>query len=172
MKINTKFPMAVHILALLAMKDEMGEDCGCMQEEEREGGRGDCGCHSSGNEGCSCTSEMLAKSIGTNPVVVRRLISSLKEAGLVNCRPGVAGSSLGRDASQITLLDVYRAVRGQEDGMVLDVHTKACPRCPVGKNITAALEEPFARAQEAMEEKLREYTLSDIAFSIEEKRKK
>jgi len=61
--------------------------------------------------GSPLTSETLADSFGTNPVVVRRVLGKLKEAGLVLSRRGAGGGSvLARDASEITLRDVYLAV--------------------------------------------------------------
>lgn len=59
------------------------------------------------------SSETLAVTYGTSPVVVRRVLLKLKAAGLVESRRGVGGGTvLARDASAITLRDVYEAVAG------------------------------------------------------------
>jgi Rrf2 family protein len=60
------------------------------------------------------TSERIAASVNTNPVVVRRIVGALRNAGMVTVQPGVGGgATLAREPRDITLLDVYRAV---EDG--------------------------------------------------------
>ncbi|MEM8960925.1 MAG: Rrf2 family transcriptional regulator [Acidobacteriota bacterium] len=57
------------------------------------------------------TSETLARSYGTNPVVIRRTVSKLRKAGLVETQRGSGGgTSLARDPSTINLRQVYEAV--------------------------------------------------------------
>ncbi|MEM1070100.1 MAG: Rrf2 family transcriptional regulator [Planctomycetota bacterium] len=57
------------------------------------------------------TSETLAETYGTNPVVIRRVLSKLKHAGLVETRRGVGGGSvLARSPSKMNLRQVYEAV--------------------------------------------------------------
>ena len=139
MRINTKFPMAIHILAVAALNVD---------------------------DTMPSTSELIAKSVGTNPVVVRRLSSQLKTAGLICARAGVAGLSLAKDAEEISLLDIYKAVR-EEDEVIFDVHQNPSEKCGVGHNIQGALETPFAEAQRALENALESYRLSDITVEIQ-----
>lgn len=141
MRINTRFPVAVHILVLLALAGDKGR-----------------------------TSELMARSVNTNPVVIRRTIAMLKKAGLVEVRPGAAGTVLNRDADAVTLLDIYNAVKSSEDEPLFDVHPHPNPQCYVGSNIHEALWEPLSQAQKAMEEKLAEYTLAGVAQPIAKKR--
>lgn len=61
------------------------------------------------------SSDMIAGSVNTNPVVVRRTISQLKKAGILTSRAGVPGASLKKDPSEIALLEVYRAVQNKEE---------------------------------------------------------
>src|SRR5271169_2324333 len=62
------------------------------------------------------TSEFISCSVNTNPVVIRRLLGTLREAGLVESRTGVGGGwSLLREPEQITLLDILRAVEPQNE---------------------------------------------------------
>ena len=56
------------------------------------------------------TSDFLAESIHVNPVVIRRLLSQLKAAGLLSVQRGSGGASIAKPLSQITFLDVYRSV--------------------------------------------------------------
>src|ERR1700722_14969108 len=56
-------------------------------------------------------SEIVSRSLRTNPVVVRRLLKRMQQHGLVEIRPGKDGGvKLGRDPSQITLDQIYKAV--------------------------------------------------------------
>ena len=61
------------------------------------------------------SSEIIADSVNTNPVVVRRMISLLKKADILTSRAGVPGASLKKDPADISLLEVYRAVQKQEE---------------------------------------------------------
>ena len=54
------------------------------------------------------TSDFLADSIQVNPVVIRRLLSQLKAAGLVRVQRGSGGASMAKPLDQITFLDIYR----------------------------------------------------------------
>ena len=60
------------------------------------------------------TSEFIAGSINTNPVIVRRLLSTLKAAGLVNVAAGVGGVSLAKEPKDINLLEIFNAVNEKE----------------------------------------------------------
>ncbi len=109
-------------------------------------------------------SDFLAGSIGVNPVIVRTVISRLREAGIVTTRRGSSGAELARPLDEITLYDVYRAV-GSVDGEegLFRFHEQPNPECPVGRNIHRVLDSRLMDAQRAMEEKLRSVTLSEIA---------
>lgn len=57
------------------------------------------------------TTSNIAEHAGTNPVVVRRVLGKLREAGLVTSEKGPSGGwRLARDPRQITLADVYLAL--------------------------------------------------------------
>ncbi len=109
-------------------------------------------------------SEFLAGSIGVNPVIVRTVISQLREAGLVQTRRGSSGAELTKPLDEITLYDIYKAVGSvdEEEGL-FHFHEQPNPDCPVGVNIHRVLDRHLADAQRAMEEKLSLTTLADIA---------
>lgn len=133
---NTRFAVAVHILTIL----------------QSQGGE-------------PVTSEFIASSVGTNPSLIRRLISHLSRAGLVRAQRGTGGGAvLDRPAESITLLDVYRAV--DTDGDVIPIHRTWSIRCPIGRHIQAALESRFEAAERAMWEELARSTVADLARDV------
>ena len=108
------------------------------------------------------TSEFLAGSIQTNPVVVRRILGQLKKAGLIESSQGVAGITIPKPLDQITFYDVYTAVEPVEEGDLFRFHDSPNPDCPVGRNIHRLLDGKLREIQNAMEEKMRQYTLADL----------
>ena len=108
-------------------------------------------------------SEFLAGSIGVNPVIVRTVISQLREAGIVQTQRGSSGAELTKKLDEITLYDIYKAVGSvdTEEGL-FHFHERPNPDCPVGRNIHRVLDQRLIDVQRAMEEKLRSTTLADI----------
>jgi Rrf2 family protein len=140
MKISSRFTVAVHILSLLAL------------ERNRV-----------------CTSEWIAGSVNTNPVVIRRVLGMLKKAELVHVRAGAGGANLTKNLNEITLLDVYRAVDVVEEGELFQFHENPNPNCPVGSNIQPVLELVLRKAQDAMEKVLEDITMEEITAGIVQK---
>ncbi len=138
MAANSQFSMAVHVLTMIACKKD-------------ENVKSDC----------------LADSVNTNPVVVRRLLGQLGNAGLVISQTGAAGGTrLSRDPSSIDLAEVYKAV---SCGEVFALHSKAPNQdCPVGKNIEAVLCGIQKDIDRTVGEKLSKYTLLDVIQMIEQ----
>jgi Rrf2 family protein len=137
MAANSQFAIAVHILAMLA------KSC-----EER------------------IKSEDIAKSVNTNPVVIRRLLSTLYEKGLVISQTGMCGGScLTRQPRNIRLLEIYRAV---SKGEVFSLHrNEPNQNCLIGKNIQTVLEKLQSEIDEVIEQKLSQYTLQDVIEMVE-----
>lgn len=108
-------------------------------------------------------SEFLAGSIGVNPVIVRTVISQLREAGIVQTQRGSSGAELTKKLDEITLYDIYKAVGSvdTEEGL-FHFHEQPNPDCPVGRNIHRVLDQRLIDVQRAMEEKLKSTTLADI----------
>ncbi|UIR31003.1 Rrf2 family transcriptional regulator [Priestia flexa] len=128
-QISSRFSMAVHTLTLIAVAPS------------------------------ECTGDFIAGSVNTNPVVVRRIMSMLKKAGLIDVRAGVGGASLLKEPSEITLLDVYKAVDVVEDGQLFNIHEQPNILCPVGRTIEDSLSAELKEAQAAMEKRLNETTI-------------
>lgn len=83
------------------------------------------------------TSEELAACVGTNPVVIRRTLAGLREAGLVRSVPGHGGGwSLAGEASQISLGSLCRALG---ERVLLAVDLAAPSGCAVQASLTDQL---------------------------------
>ena len=138
MAANSQFSMAVHVLSMLA---------GAKDENHK--------------------SEYIAKSVNTNPVVIRRLLSDLNQAKLVISQTGAnGGSRLARCPKEINLAEVYRAVNC---GEVFSLHAKEPDKdCPVGRNIESVLCCLQKEMDKGIEEKLSRYSLQDIFEMVAE----
>lgn len=112
------------------------------------------------------TSAYIAGSVNTNSVVIRRLISKLKQAGFLETHQGSGGIQLLKPLIDITLLDVYRAVEVVEEGELFQMHEDTNINCVVGANIQSVLEIVLLRAQDAMEAVLANVTMDDIVSGI------
>lgn len=95
------------------------------------------------------TSEMLARAMGTNPVVIRRLIAGLREHGFVQSEKGHGGgSTIACDLAAISLRDVYDAL-GRPELLAMGNRTEA-PGCLVEQAVNAALGDAFDEAEAAL----------------------
>jgi Rrf2 family protein len=111
------------------------------------------------------TSDTVAASVNTNPVVIRRLLGSLREAGLVESQAGSRGGlRLARKPEQITLFDVYRAL--ETDGVMAIHANPSVKRCPVSCHIKPVLDSVFVAAERALEDTLKKKTLADLIREI------
>ncbi len=111
------------------------------------------------------TSERIASSVNTNPVVVRRIVGALRNAGLVHVQPGVGGGAqLAREADRISMRDVYRAVEEKDD--LFAVHADPCRNCDIGSNIREVLQGVFCQAHQAMQAVLANLTIADVCAEV------
>ncbi len=114
------------------------------------------------------TSDFLAGSINTNPVIIRKILSQLKNAGLITVARGTGGIELTKDLSEITFYDVYEAIGAVENGDLFHFHESPNPECPVGRNIHALLDSKLKTIQSALENELKRYTILDLRTGMTE----
>lgn len=140
MQISTKFTIAIHILAAT---EYFGSSM-------------------------KVTSDLLSASIGSNPVIIRNIMSDLKKAGLIQTKRGPGGITITRSLDEITFYDVYEAVEKNKDEL-FNFHNNPNPACPVGRNIHAALDDKLAEAQRDFEEDLKRFKVSDVVADLHKK---
>ncbi|MDO4962174.1 MAG: Rrf2 family transcriptional regulator [Eubacteriales bacterium] len=113
------------------------------------------------------TSEFLAGSVGVNPVIIRKITSQLRDAGIVNVARGTGGAMLAKEPEEITLLNVFEAVESLENRKLFSFHENPNPECPVGRNIHRILDDKMERVQSAMEKELSQITIADVLRDTE-----
>lgn len=134
MQISSRLTLAVHIFACIdTFKDEY-----------------------------KVTSDFLAGSTNVNPVIIRKILGQLKNAGLVEVARGSGGATIKRPLNDITFLDIYKAVECVDNGELFHFHENPNPACPIGGNIHSILDEKLERVQNAMEQELQSITLEDV----------
>lgn len=135
MRADSHFATAVHILTLLA------------------------------RAGRVVSSSWIARSVNTNPVVIRQIMPQLRQAGLVRTVAGRAGgATLQRAPGEITLAEVYVLFRA---GDFFGLHpSEPNPHCPVGRNIQAVLVDISEQMDGLVADALAHITLADVLAQV------
>lgn len=108
------------------------------------------------------TSDFLADSINTHPVVIRKILSQLKNAGLITVARGTGGIEPSKPLNEISFYEIYEAIEPIENGNLFNFHESPNPQCPVGRNIHALLDDKLQSIQQAMEYEMKKYTIENI----------
>ncbi|MDF1505956.1 Rrf2 family transcriptional regulator [Roseisolibacter sp. H3M3-2] len=114
------------------------------------------------------TSEALAGCVGTNPVVVRRTMAGLRDAGLVTSARGAGGGwALARAADRITLRDVHAAL-GERLLQGIDVGGPHAPAggCRIQRAVAGTLDEFLDDAEALLAARLGRITLAALAERV------
>ncbi len=129
---NARFHIAVHILTLL---------------------------HHGG--GAIYSSDYISGSVNANPALVRKELGNLRKHGLVDSKEGKTGGYiLSKPASQITLADVYAAVKPASPfGLAKN---QANPDCPVGKQVSRHIVDLYHDVDQNITQQLNHITLADF----------
>jgi len=112
------------------------------------------------------TSNFLAGSINTNPVIVRNILGLLSSAGIVEIKAGVGGASLAKSPNEITLLDIFKAVEKEES--LFHFHENPNPQCPVGRTVHSVMDGKLDNIQSAMENEMARITLKQLVKETKE----
>lgn len=114
---NTRFATAIHIMTILGNHPEEWH-----------------------------TSDWLAGSINVNPVIIRKEISVLREAGLVESRKGKEGGCrLTKNPEEIDISEIYLAVKNSE--ILGKKNQNPNPKCEIGKEINQNLDVLFSETE-------------------------
>jgi Rrf2 family protein len=129
--VNTQFSIAIHILVAIGSGEK------------------------------DLTSTTLASSVNAYPSFVRRILSKLAKAGLVQTTKGKTGCcSLAKKSKEITLLDIYQAVEAPK---AFAIHTYPSQKnCDVSCGIKVCMEKVLDKTQQAMEDSLKKTTLAAV----------
>jgi Rrf2 family protein len=120
---STRFAVAVHILAMLALEPDA--------------------CFSS---------ERIAQSVGTHSVVVRRLLARLQKAGWVTCQAGIhGGARLSVDPRRLNLRQVFECVESNDLFHVHASHPDCPVACSVQEDLQYVLERAEAGMRAELE---------------------
>jgi Rrf2 family protein len=139
---NSRFAVGVHALALATIGQEM-------------------------RKGKPVTSNAIAAMVGVHPVHVRRVMGSLREAGLVESQSGPTGGwELARDPKEITLYDIYLALESELPFEMPARMPDAC--CRFAPYLPQALAGAMNSAKRALQEHLRSVTLDQVLESMEQ----
>ena len=136
---DTKFSVAIHILILISESPT------------------------------SVNSECMAESVGTNASYIRKILSLLKNAGIVDSHRGVSGYRLTEPSKRLTLLKIYQAVTDKSKVHLLDIHQNPNDQCIVGHHIKPVLTGMFSDTEEAFARSLADKTLADCIAGIRER---
>lgn len=129
---NGRFQIAVHILTLL---------------------------HSAADE--SLSSEYMAGSININPALVRKELSNLRKAGLVQSKEGnMGGYTLSKPARQISIADVYKAV--EQAPLLGKARNTPNPACPIGQQINKHMDALNTQLMHLIIDRLGQQTLEQF----------
>lgn len=107
------------------------------------------------------TSAQIADHAGTNPVVVRRVLGRLREAGLLVSEKGHAGGwRLARAPGQITLADVYLALEERLIAPDSDEHSHSCS---VEHALHRRVSNLMQEIEQSLIERLSETTIDEVS---------
>jgi Rrf2 family protein len=111
------------------------------------------------------SSDFIAGSVNTNPVVVRRILSDLQKAGLIESQSGRNGGvRLSKPAARVNLLDIYQAVEG---GAIFKFNPNPPnPKCSISTSMEHIIEPVFDSVEEALENRLKKTSLADLVDQV------
>jgi DNA-binding IscR family transcriptional regulator len=117
-------------------------------------------------KGGPVTSEVLARAMDTNPVVLRRVMAGLRDKGYVRSEKGHGGGwTLACDLAKVTLRDIYTAL-GAPSLLAIGNRTET-PGCLIEEAVNAALGKSFEAAESLLLSSLGELTLATLSEDVQ-----
>ena len=111
-------------------------------------------------------SNPIALSAGTNASYIRKILSRLKNAGIIQSHRGTGAYVLNTTPDKLTLLSIYKSVMDNGEIHLLDIHQNPYDQCIVGKHIKPVLGSMFNKMEEAFVHQLSIMTLRDCINEI------
>lgn len=151
---NSTFLTAIHIMTYLAYPGNEGAPARHIESFVAH----------AGNAGPLVTSDQIAGVLNTNPVVIRRVVRQLRDAGLVaTVRGKTGGYKLDRSAADISLLDVFLAIEGDRVDFFALAHLDDREGCsPIANSIQQTLHPIFAQSLAVLKENLSRYSIAEL----------
>lgn len=128
---DTKFSVAIHLLILISQSPR------------------------------PMNSEAMAESVGTNASYIRKITGLLKKSKIIVGGRGKNGYKLTQKPEKFSMLNIYRAVEGEDRVHILDVHQNSNDKCIVGRYIKPVLGSMFGAMESAFCKLLNKKTLAD-----------
>jgi len=134
MQSSSKFTIAIHICLYLKFKDQN-----------------------------LVSSQQIAESVKTNPVVIRRMIGCLRENGIVGSVAGSKGGYfLKRPSKKITLWKIYNCVKNND----LFNKPRPNPDCVVSSNLSELVDDAYRKAENSMKSVLDKTTIDQLNHKL------
>lgn len=134
---DTKFSIAIHILTMIALSPQ------------------------------PLNSVKIAKSVGTNPSYIRKIMSLLKNNNIIASKRGKTGIQLLIDPAKLDLLTIYEIVE-EEKPHIFQIHQNANVECPVGRTIVNAVFPFLNEAEKRLQDSLQNDTLADVTERLKQ----
>jgi len=109
------------------------------------------------------SSQTLAESVKTNPVVIRRLIGQLRKQGIVGSVAGAKGGFyLAKPVDKLTLWDIYLVVRDDK----FFNKPKVNPDCKVSSNLAVLVDEVYSESELSMKNSMEKVTVAQLTDKL------
>lgn len=111
------------------------------------------------------TSSEIAEHIGTNAVVVRRVLGKLREARLLESEKGHAGGwRFASDPKTITFADIYRVI---DERLITESERMTSSTCSIEDHLHEKIAGILQKLEIELIEKLADITLFDLNSSTD-----
>ncbi|WP_163539816.1 Rrf2 family transcriptional regulator [Gracilibacillus sp. YIM 98692] len=112
------------------------------------------------------SSSALAESASVHPVRIRKVLSMLRQHGLVETKEGTGGGFiLSAEPDQVTLWEIYQIT---SEGSLQPKCSEANKQCLVGANMELVLSTIFTDAESHLGAFLQQYSIADMVNQVQQ----